>query len=202
MDPGLLEAIKSRRSVRFFKPDPVPREVVERILEAAIHAPNAGNAQQWFFIVVESEEKRREIHRLLKQAHRIYATWALREHMPPEKVEKWMRLIDEGMYWAPIYVAAYIDMRSPRLIPELRELEELMAVQSLAAAIENMILAAHAMGLGAVWLGVPLLIEKRFNEVLQPPPGCRLQAVIALGYPAEEPKPRPRKPLSEVVKFV
>ena len=198
----VLDVIMNRRSIRFFKQDPIPKDVLMKILSAGIRAPTAGGAQQWFFIVVENAELRRKIHKLLLEAHEIYARKALRESMPVEKVNKWLRRIEEGMYLAPLYIAAYIDLRERRLRDELKEYEKLMAIHSLAAAIENMIIAAHSLGLGCVWLGVPLLIRGKFDELLKPPEGCELQAIIALGYPAEEPKLRSRKPLEEVVKFM
>lgn len=196
------DAILARCSVRWFKPDPIPREALTRILEAALRAPTAHGAEQWFFVVVTSESKRRQLHRLLREAHEYYATRVPREPYSPEAVAKWVKRVDEGMYMAPAYVAAYLDMRRRVCKEEFTEYERLMAVQSLSAAIENMIIAAWEMGIGSVWLGVPLLAREEFDRVLEPPPGCELQAVVALGYPLETPKPRRRKPLEEVSKFV
>ncbi|MGC8982928.1 MAG: nitroreductase family protein [Desulfurococcaceae archaeon] len=192
----------SRCSVRWFKQDPVPREVLLRVLEAGIRAPTAGGGEQWFFVVVESEEKRREVHRLLKKAHELYARHVVSPPLPEHVVLKWVSRIEQGMYYAPVYVAAYLDLRKRMYGEEYREYEKLMAIQSLSAALENMVLAAWSMGLGSVWLGVPLLLRDEFDKLLEPPPGCELQAVLALGYPAEEPRPRKRKPLSEVYKVV
>ncbi len=194
-----LELIRSRASVRFFKPDPIPRDVLEKILEAGTRAPTAGGAEQWLFIVVESEEKRKELHELIKKAHILYATRVKRDTYPKEKLEKFIKRMEEGMYFAPVYVAAYIDMRRRFCSDEYIELEKLMAHQSLAAAIENMIITAWSFGVGSVWLGVPLLMRKEFDRVLEPPEGTELAAVIAFGYPAQDVKPKRRKPLSEVV---
>ncbi|MEM4488501.1 MAG: nitroreductase family protein [Desulfurococcaceae archaeon] len=196
----LLSVIGSRTSVRVFKQDPVPHDMVLKVLEAEIRAPTAGGGEQWFFVVVKVEKKK-AIHRLLLEAHRKYATEVLKEPMSSEKVEKWVREMESGMYMAPVYIAAYLDMRERFHKEEYYEFERLMAIQSLAAAVENMLLAAHALGLGAVWLGVPLLSKERFDEILQPPPGCELQAIIALGYLAETLAPRGRKKkISEIVK--
>ncbi len=198
-----LDVLMSRCSVRRFRPDPIPREVVEKILEAGIRAPTAGGGEQWFFIAVVDEAKRRELHRLLVEAHKKYATEVLRSPMPKEKIEKWFRRMEEeGMYYAPLYIAAYLDLRRKLYRDEYSDLERLWAIHSVSAAIENMLLAAHALGLGAVWLGVPLLIREEFNSVLQPPTGCELQGIIAVGYPAEEPRLRPRKSLGEVSRIV
>ncbi len=202
MNP-VIEILKFRASVRWFKPDPVPREILEQLIEVAIRAPTAGGGEQWFFIVVTDDNLRRKIHELLKKAHRIYAEKVLREPLPSEKLSKWMKLIDEGEYFAPAYIAAYIDLRNRLYKDEYYEFERIMAIQNLSAAIENILVAAHSLGLGAVWLGVPLLIKDEFDELLKPPKGCELQAIIAVGYPSREVKPRKRfKELNEVTRFL
>ena len=198
----VLETIASRASVRFFKPDSVPREVVEKLLEAGLRAPTAGGGEEWFFIVVESEEKKRRIHEFLKKAHMLYAEKVVRRPYSRAVLARWARRMDEGMYMAPLYIAAYVDLREPIYREEYRDFEKLLAHQSLAAALENIILAAWSMGLGSVWLGVPLLMRREFDEVLEPPPGLELAAILALGYPAAEPKPGPRrKTLSDIARF-
>ncbi|MEM4471130.1 MAG: nitroreductase family protein [Zestosphaera sp.] len=197
-----FETVLSRSSVRWFKSDSVPDDVLLKILEAGIRAPNAGNSEQWFFIVVKDPEVRSRLHSLLLEAHEFYATRALKTPLPPDKVSKWVQRIRDGMYLAPTYIAGYVDLRRTTHVEDLLETEKIFAIQSVAAALENMLLVAHALGLGAVWLGVPLLLKNRFDELLKPPEGCDLQGIIALGYPAETPKARPRKSLNEVVRFI
>jgi len=197
-----LDTIFSRASVRMFKPDPIPMDILKRIVEAGIRAPTAGGGQEWYFIIVVSEDKRKRIHDLLKKAHVVYAEKVQRKPMRRESIEKWVKVMDEGMYLAPAYVAGYVDLREPIYSDNYRELERLWAHQSIAAAFENMILAAWSMGIGSVWLGVPLLMEKEFNEVLEPPSGLELAGILALGYPEEPPKPRKRKSLEEVSKII
>ncbi len=197
------EVVESRYSVRLFQDKPIPKSIVEEILRAGIRAPTAGGGEQWFFIVVEDEAKRRQLHKLLKEAHLKYAMEVRRTPMPPEKVEKWGRKIDEGMYMAPLYIAAYIDLRTRQYKDEYLELEKLWAAQSLAAAIENIILTAWNHGIGSVWLGVPLLMREEFDKLLEPPQGCELQAIIAMGYTVEQLKPKTRRrDLSEIVKWI
>lgn len=197
-----LNTLLTRASVRWFKPDPIPKSIVEKLIEAATRAPTASAGEQWYFIVIESEDKRKVIHALLKKAHEVYARKVLRKPLPEHSIAKWMTRIDEGMYYAPLYIAAYIDLRRRLYSDEYSEYEKLMAVQSLSAAIENLILTAWSMGIGAVWLGVPLLLKSEFDKVLNPPEGLELQAVIAIGYPAEALAPRKRRPLSEVYHVV
>lgn len=199
------EAIVSRVSVRRFKPDPIPDEVIKKILEAGIRAPSAGNGQQWYFIIVkDNEEMKAKLHELILKAHIKYAEEVAHEDTMPEEVKRrWLEALRKGeMYKAPLYVAAYLDLRKSQYKKEYEELERVWAIQSLSAAIENMILAAWAEGIGSVWLGDPLLMPEEFNALLKPPEGCELQAIIAFGYPARTPKPRPRKPLEEVSKWL
>ena len=197
-----IETIFSRASIRRFKPDPIPIDIIKKIVEAGTRAPNAGGFEKWFFIVVLSEDKRRRIHELLKKAHILYAEKVLAKPMRRESIEKWARAIDEGMYFAPVYIAGYIDLREHVYSEEYRDVERLWLHQSVAAAFENMILAAWSMGIASVWLGVPLLMRKEFDEVLRPPQGMELAGILALGYPMEEAKPRRRKPIEEVMKIV
>ncbi len=197
-----LEAIMSRVSIRLFKEEEIPDDILKKVLTAGLRAPTAGGGEQWFFIVVKSRELRVKIHELLIKAHRMYGEKVVKGGLPKEVMDKWLRKMYEGQYLAPTYIAAYIDLRRRLYNDEFKELERLWAIQSLSAAIENMILAAWDLGLGSVWLGVPLLIKDEFNKLLNPPPNCELQAVIALGYPKYVPKQRPRKDLSEVVRFM
>lgn len=198
----LLDAIGTRASVRRFRPDPIPDEVVEKILWAATRAPTAGGRENWFFVVVRSEELRRRVHELLVEAHVLYAKEIAR--MPPERIERWRRLMEEGMYLAPLYIAVLIDSRRLSGEPGTRafEAELVMEIQSAAAAMENATLAAWCFGVGSVWLGVPLLVEERFRELLGVPPEYRLMGVLALGYPLETPSPKRRRPSAEVSKVV
>jgi nitroreductase len=197
-----FEVVGSRASVRRFRPDPVPDEAIRRILWAATRAPTAGGRENWFFVVVKSEEARREVHRLLIEAHLRYAVEVAR--MSPERVERWRRAMEGGMYLAPVYVAFYMDLGKLTSggSRDINDAEFLMEVQSIAAAMENAVLAAWSLGIGSVWLGVPLLMEEEFNRVLKPPPGYKLMGMLALGYPAEEVKPRNRKPVESVTAVV
>jgi len=199
---SFLNVVLSRASVRMFKQDPIPPETIKRILEAGIRAPTAGGREAWFFMIVKSEEKRKQIHELLKKAHVMYATNVVRKPYSERAIIKWVKRMEAGMYMAPLYIAGYIDLREPYMREEYEDLERLMAHHSLAAAFENMILVAWSMGIGSVWLGVPLQMRDEFDKVLRPPKGLELAGMLALGYPAEKPVIRERRPLSEKVKEI
>lgn len=198
MDP--IETIKTRYSVRFFKPEPVSDEQVKVLLEAAVAAPTAMRAEQWFFSVVKGEDAEK-MWEVVKEAHRVYYSKARRQPLDAERMAKLEERFARGMYKAPVYIAAYVHIPERQLTDEYAWLEDMMALESLSAAVENLLLAAHSLGLGAVWVGLAPLVEQKVNELAKPPEGAELVAVIPVGYPAESPKPKFRKPLSEVVRF-
>jgi nitroreductase len=159
----VLEAIKTRRSIRKFKKAPVPEELVEKVLEAGRWAPSSKNRQPWKFIVLRSNEVRKRLSEFLPYG------WFLAD--------------------APLGIAVIVDPK-----------ESSRPVEDGAIASENMLLAAHGLGLGACWIGsygIPL--EDKAREVLGVPEGQRLLSVIALGYPDEKPAPTSRKSLNEIV---
>lgn len=154
----LYELIVSRRTVRRFKPRPVPREALERIVEAGRLAPSAANMQPLAFVVAESEEARGSVFPCLK--------WAA--YIAPEG--------DPKPGQEPMaYIVTLVDTR----------VREKMFEYDVGAAMENMILAALAEGVGACWM---LSIDRdRLKAALAVPDGYRIDSVLALGYPAEAP---------------
>ena len=120
----------------------------------------------------------------------------------PEAVSKWMDRVDQGMYAAPVYTAAYLDFRRRVFGEEYFEYEKLMATQSLSAAIENFIIAAWSMSLGSVRISVPVFMREEFDRAISPPENCELSAMVSLGFPAEKIVPRPRKPVDQVSMIV
>lgn len=200
MDIG--EAIRKRTMVREYAETPLTRLEVEKILEAGIRAPTASANEQWYFVVVESQPKRDDLYRLLIEAQKIYYTRMLKEPLNAEKVEKWVSVAERGAFKAPLYIAIFIDLRER--FCTIPEIEELWAHQSVAAAIENMLLEAWGMGVGACWYGVPLLMEGAFYDLLgSSAEGLKLVAVLGFGRPKKEQPPRPRKkPLATVMRTI
>lgn len=166
----VFEAIRGRRSIRRFTPEDVDDEALLKILDAARWAPSAGNLQPWRFIVVRSRERRRRL-----------AEAALGQ-----------RFIEE----APVDIVVCADTRVSAWGYGPRG-ERLYCIQDTAAATQNILLAAHALGLGTCWVGA--FDERRVSEVVGLPDGVRPVAIVALGHPAESPPPRPRRGLNEVV---
>lgn len=167
MDVG--EAIRERRSVRKYTGDPVTDDEVQGILAAAIAAPSAGNAQPWRFIVVRDRGLREG---LVQAAHG-------------------QRFLAE----APVVIVVCADLSRARRAYGDRGVT-LYCLQDTAAAVQNMLLAATARGLGTCWVGA--FDEAQASEVLKLPVGMRPVAMIPVGRFRELPQARDRRPLSEV----
>ncbi len=195
------EAILERRSIRFFKPDPVEEGTIRELLEAAINAPNANNAQQWYFVAIKEEGLRKRLREILIEAYLEYLQKA-RKDIDEKTMERVRSAISSGLYDAPLYVAVFSDLRNMMLREEYKDFEERMIVQSVSAAIQNLLLRAWDLGLGSVWLGVAKLKEGEIKDLLGISEGLTLEAVIAIGKPAKIGKKRPRKGLEEVSKII
>jgi len=198
MDSGKIGFLKNRRSIREYTSRKVSERILETILEAATWAPSAHNAQPWRFIVVKDSALK------LKLAKTMANRWKkdLAKNGVSEKdLENLVKASVERFTKAPIVIVPCLTMAEMHHYPDKRrqKIEFLMGVQSVAAAIENMFLAAHAMGLGACWFCAPLFCPETVRKVLKIPPNFEPQALITLGYPASRQEPPPRKLLREIV---
>ena len=196
----IMECLKRRRSVRKFKSKPLPLSLVLEVLEAARWAPSAHNAQPWRFIVIRDKEVK---ERLARAMARKWVEDMLRDGVPEEIAEKRASESIERFMSAPVLIVACLTMEDMDKYPdEVRQRAEyLMAVQSVASAIQNLLLAAHAAGLGACWYCAPLFCPEVVREILKIPPQVDPQALITLGFPDEEPEPPPRLPLNLIVQY-
>jgi F420 biosynthesis protein FbiB-like protein len=188
-----LEAIATRRSVRKFTDRPVTKETIDAVLAAAILAPSGKNRQPWRFVVVVGDEKRAQMIR------------AMREGIADTKAR--------GMETGTAVMTARVMERAPVTIfvfnPEGahpwtshsvgQTFLEMVDTQSIGAAIQNMLLAAQAIGLGTLWMCDVWSAYQQLEEWLGE--SGQLIAAVALGYPDEQPAARPRRPLSEVVRW-
>lgn len=169
----ILEHIKARRTVRMFKPDPLPDEVLDQIYEAAMWAPSHANAQPWEFAVVGPQARGRLLALLQAKAKELLADPAL-----PAPKRRNIEALSNDFGGAPYMVAV---LSRPGEEP-LAKLENPL---STAAAVQNMCLAAWDSGVGAVWLSVGAAPPAR--EILAVPDGAQVVALLALGFPQEVP---------------
>jgi coenzyme F420-0:L-glutamate ligase/coenzyme F420-1:gamma-L-glutamate ligase len=189
---------RSRRSVKVYLPKEISNEVLFRILEASRWAPSAHNAQPWRFIVIQDSATKRKL------AKAMASRWnkdMSKNGVPKEQRESLIKASVERFENAPIIIIVCLTMENMDEYPDDRrkKTEYVMAVQSVAAAIENMLLAAHGEGLGSCWFCAPLFCQDVVRKILKIPQYVDPQALITLGYPADRPNPPPRKTLEEIV---
>lgn len=190
----LLQLLKDRRSIRKYQPRPILGELIKNVLQAAGWAPSAHNAQPWRFVVLEDSEAK---HGLAEAMAKAWAADMAKAGVSVE-AEKF-RLRIERFASAPVLIMACSSMEDMVEQPdaEAQGAERDLAVQSLGAAVQNLLLAAHDAGLGACWFCAPAFCKDTVREALGIPADVEPQALIALGYPAEEPTAPPRKALDD-----
>ena len=191
------ETVLGRRSIRRYRPDPVPRELIERLLTAAIWAPNAHNRQPWRFAVITRAESKEAL------AEAMAGRWRedmLRDGLPPEEIEARVQRSHARLTQAPVLILGCITMTDMDVYPDphRQNLERLMATQSLALALGNLMLAVHHEGLGSCWVCAPLFAPDAVRRALDLPEDWEPQAIVTLGWP-DEARRKARRPLEEVV---
>ena len=160
---SLVEVILSRRSIRKYVDKDVPRDVLDKILEAGRQSPSAANRQPYHFIVVTKDEIKKEF---------------------PGLVSGFLKN-------APIII---VGCANPKAL-----LTGKWAIVDTTIALENMVIAAWSLGVGSCWIGA--FNEQKIKEKLQIPKNYKIVALLSLGYPAENPKPRKKKEKSTLFSF-
>ena len=207
----LFDAIKGRKSIRRFKQTPVSEEDIRKILDAGRLAPSANNSQPWRFVVIRDKAllgrmagaAREMVDRMIpfaedeKQAQRLAAYkgtfYTFFEH-------------------APVVIAVFMeqyDAGTDRLLArmgystdDIRRLRPLPGLQSVSAAIQNMLLTVHALGYGSCWMTGPLVAQEAFQKLLGYAHDEFVVAILPIGVPDENPPERKRKPLEEIMKQI
>ena len=213
---GLFEAMYSARALRRLKSDPVPEEILTRILDAAVRAPSAGNAQNWAFIVVRDKELRRQLGVVYRKASEIArAMYAARERPAHMTGDQYRKMLSAGAYlWdhmgdAPVLlVPCGRDRPPPRreaLPPDLQanyqqELDYVERIRgaSIYPAVQNIILACRAFGLGVLLTTNHIRYESEVKALLGLPDDVSTYALMPIGYPQDKFGPVRRRPPSEV----
>jgi F420 biosynthesis protein FbiB-like protein len=186
----------SRRSIRRYKPDAVPAETLERILTAARWAPSAHNRQPWRFAILSPFAWKDRLARAMGDRLRRDRT---ADGDPAEAIEQDVARSYARIIGAPVVIVVALDMSDmDRYRDDRQRAEHTMAVQSTAMATQNLLLAAHAEGLGACWMCAPLFCPDVVVEALSLPKSWEPQAIVTLGTPAGPGKPAMRRPLDEI----
>jgi nitroreductase len=168
----LLEAIKTRRSTRNYKKQTIPQNAIETIIDAARNAPSAGNIQPWEFVIIKNPTTKKKL-----------AEAALNQNHVEE---------------APVVIVVCADEKRSSMGYGNRG-RTLYCLQDTAAATQNILLAAHSLGLGTCWVGA--FNEEEVKEILKAPEGIRPVAMIPLGYPNEIARQRGRRLLNQIVHY-
>ncbi|MBZ0298810.1 MAG: nitroreductase family protein [Anaerolineae bacterium] len=193
----MLDVLITRRSLRRYRPDPVPRALIERVLTAAVWAPSAHNRQPWRFAVVEGQEQKETLAGAMGAALRSDLE---ADQAPQVVIEADVARSYDRITSAPCLIVIGLTMVDMDAYPDEKRsrAEYLMAVQSTAMAGQNLLIAAHDAGLGACWMCAPLFCPDVVRAALKLPEDWQPQGLITLGYPAQE-RDKSRRPLEASV---
>ena len=189
---NIMDSIKKRRSIKKYSPRKVKSVILREVLEASGWAPSAHNAQPWRFIVLTEQSAKQALAEAMADAW----TADMAKDGVTVEAQKHEASIERFTH-APALIVACLTMEDMKVYSDERRQrsERDLAMQSLGAAIQNMLLAAHAEGLGACWFSAPSFCKETVRKVLKIPEVVEPQALIALGYAAEKPQVPQRKPL-------
>jgi coenzyme F420-0:L-glutamate ligase / coenzyme F420-1:gamma-L-glutamate ligase len=190
--------LRSRRSVRRFQQKPVDAEIVDRILATAVCAPSAHNRQPWRFAVLTTREPK---SRLSEQMAALFRRDLEKDGLPEPEIENRLERSRRRIVDSPVVIIICMDPSEMDIYPDdIRYAAEMtMATQSVAAATNTLLLAAHAEGLSAVWTCSPLFAPETVKAALNLPETWQPQAMVFMGWPDETPKLKELKALEKVV---
>jgi nitroreductase len=197
-EPALFEIIHTTRSMRRLKPDPVPEALIRRILEAGTAAPSGGNMQRWRFLVVRDPEVKKRVAVYYKRAWDEEAAPRYKAGAPAPGVsaERFARMLDAAQH-----LADHIHEAPVWIVPCLEGATATrLSGSSIYPAVQNMLLAARALGLGATLTTLHLMsFGKEVEAILGLPPDAHAYAILPIGYPLGRFGPVGRKPIEELV---
>jgi nitroreductase len=215
MDIEALEKlIKGRRSVRKWKKQTVPDELLKKAVELATWAPNGGNYQGWRFVVVKNQAVIEKMADAVQAVSDKLASWpeAAQWKEEMERARKNSSFFRNAPVCIGVFIRKYMSAADKLLMarePVDEEAKLILsyrrssptAIQSAAAAVTTLLLVLHEAGLGAVWLGAPLIAKKEIEAIMKAPEDKSLVCLVAAGYPDESPQ-KGRGPVEEVLEFI
>jgi nitroreductase len=195
----LFEIIHTTRAMRRLKPDPVPDALIARILQAGVCAANGGNTQRWRFLVIKDRAIKQKVQVYYKRAFDEVIGPRYLSSAPPPGVsrDRYLRqheavqYLTDHFHEAPVWIVACLD--------EGTNAPTRASGASIYPAVQNMLLAARALGLGATLTTRHLLHEKDAEAALGLPPGVRSYAILPIGYPLGKFGPVGRGPIADIV---
>jgi F420 biosynthesis protein FbiB-like protein len=192
--------LRTRRSIRRFKADPVPDSVIQSILSTATYAPSAHNRQPWRFCVLTGAPAKAALARAMAED---FERDLVRDGVAAEKIQAQIKRSKDRINAAPVAIILCLDMREMDTYPDPKrqQAERTMAVQSVAAAGLQLLLAAHAEGLGGVWVCSPLFAQETIQKTLDIPASWEPQGMFFIGYTDETLDARERKDIEAITLF-
>ncbi|MFZ5942972.1 MAG: nitroreductase family protein [Bacillota bacterium] len=203
----LIASIINRRSVRQFLDEPVPHSDIEEIIEAARWAPSASNKQMWKFVVVKNKDILDKMSQAVKEKVDLLIQQTGQKQLAGVK--------GYGAFFnqAPVTIAVFMEPYGHNLSEQafenlgysqeqIQRLRGHVGIQSIGAAIQNILLSAHAKGYGTCWMCASNIAAPEIEKLLGVEEPWELKALIPLGKPAQIPKPAPRKELSEIMSVI
>lgn len=230
-DAPVLEVLATMRAMRGLRPDPIPRELLERVVEAGTWGPTGGNTQEWSFIVVDDREVISRIAPIWRRTCAYYV--ASQRPLPPLHTtqERWDRIMDSLVELAgrfdqtPALIVATYDMsgvqrrmlrgwrhtlagaaaigprQTLRMLPHLPRTLRIGEAASIYPAVENLLIAARALGLGATLTTWHSFFEPDYRRALGMPTRTRIYAIVPIGYPRGHFGPVTRRPVAEAIRW-
>jgi nitroreductase len=195
----LFEVISTTRAMRRLKPDPVPDDLIRKVLEAGVSAASGGNRQHWRFMVIKDRALKEKVQHYYKRALDEVVGPRYRNSTPPpgvtreqyDRQHKAVSYLTDHFHDAPVWIVACLE--------DGQGTPSRSSGASIYPAVQNMLLAARALGLGATLTTRHLQYEKEVEAILGLPPGVHSYAILPIGYPMGRFGPTRRAPLSEVV---
>ncbi len=187
-DPSFFDVVLNQRAHRYLSPDAVPDSLIERMLAAATHAPSGENAQPWIFLVVRDPDVRGEVGRLVAESWTDGSSERTAEMVPPwmhREVDHWAR---EGLAAAPVHIVICVDEHL---------CHQGLWGSSIFPAVQNLLLAAGALGLGSLMSTYPVAFTAQLRTMLALPEHVHPQAVVPIGFPAKALGPPRRIPMQD-----
>ena len=195
----LFEIMHTTRAMRRLKPDPVPDALIRKILEAGICAPNGGNTQRWRFLVIKDQAIKRQVQQYYKRAFDEVVGPRYLSSAPPPGVSRdaytrqhaAVEYLTDHFHEAPVWIVACLDEGAA---PPTR-----WSGASIYPAVQNMLLAARALGLGATLTTLYLSFEEEVETALGLPADVHSYALLPIGYPMGRFGPVRRVPVDDIV---
>jgi nitroreductase len=200
-EPGLFTTIYSMRSIRRLKPDPISEDVLRKVVEAGVHAPNGGNRQDWGFILVRDPELKKFIRdRYLATQQQMQAKQPPLNELPLERqrARKAGVYLSEHMHEAPVLLLACAVKEYPAWAGHARGSTATVHA-SIYPAVQNMLLACRAYGIGATLTTTHCFFEEELKQKVGVPENMEISALLPLGYPKGKFGRTKRKPADEVL---